>query len=146
MLLQELTRKYLGRSPRDIVVVDPMAGGGGIPLESLRLGFRTVAVEYNPVAYLILRATVEFPAKYADSGLFEETLKVAKEFIARAREELGRYYGEDAENYIFARGVRCPFCGGLIPVQGVAPRITSTSRFRRRYLRIEFDRGEDIHS
>jgi len=136
----ELVRKYLGRNMRDIVVVDPMAGGGSIPLESLRLGFRTIAIEYNPVAYLILKATVEFPAKYADAGLFEETLKAAKEFIARAREELGKYYGEDAENYIFARGVRCPFCRELIPVQGVAPRITSASRFKRRYLKIEFDK------
>jgi len=47
-----------------------MAGGGSIPFEFLRLGFRTVAVEYNPVASLILKATVEFPAKYADVGLF----------------------------------------------------------------------------
>ena len=62
------------------LVVDPMAGGGSIPLESLRLGFRTVAVEYNPVAHLILRATVEFPAKYADSGLFEETLRAYGDF------------------------------------------------------------------
>jgi len=139
-LVRELIKKYLGRSPQEIVAVDPMAGGGSIPLESLRLGFRTIAVEYNPVAYLILKATVEFPAKYADTGLFEEALRAAKEFIARAREELGKYYGVDAENYIFARGVRCPFCGGLIPVQGVAPQITSASRFRKRYLKIEFDK------
>ena len=136
--LTEIILKSANRSLHEIVVVDPMAGGGSIPLESLRLGFETIAVEYNPVAYLILKATVEFPAKYADAGLFEETLKAAKEFIKRAREELGKYYGEGAENYIFARGVRCPFCGGLIPVQGVAPQITK--RFRRRYLKIEFDK------
>jgi putative DNA methylase len=91
------------KTPCDLVVSDPMAGGGSIPLEAARLGFRTVAVEYNPVAYLILKASVEFPARYADAGLFEETLKASKEFIQKAREELGRYYGEDAENYIFAR-------------------------------------------
>ncbi len=138
--VKELVQKATGKEPESFVVVDPMAGGGSIPLESLRLGFRTIAIEYNPVAYLILKATVEFPAKYADAGLFEETLRAAREFIARAREELGKYYGVDAENYIFARGVRCPFCGGLIPVQGVAPQITSASRFRRRYLKIEFDK------
>lgn len=132
--------RTLGKKPSEITIVDPMAGGGSIPLESLRLGFRTIAIDYNPVAYLVTRATVEFPARYADSGLFEETLRVAKEFIQRAREELGKYYGEDAENYIFARGVRCPFCGGLIPVQGVSPAITKASRFRNRYLRIEYDK------
>jgi len=140
VLLQELTRKYLGKDPRDIVVVDPMAGGGSIPLESLRLGFRTVAVEYNPVAYLILKATLEFPAKYADAGLFEDTLKTAKELLSRAKEELSKYYGPNSENYILARGVRCPVCGGLIPIQGIAPQITKALRFRKRYIRIEFDK------
>lgn len=138
--IEELIQKVTGKETRSLVVVDPMAGGGSIPLESLRLGFRTIAVDYNPVAYLVLKATVEFPAKYADAGLFEETLKAAKELIARAREELGKYYGESAENYIFARGVRCPFCGGLIPVQGVAPEISEDSGFKRRYLKIEFDK------
>jgi adenine-specific DNA methylase len=137
--VEDKLKKTVGKTPCDLVVLDPMAGGGSIPLEAARLGFRTVAVEYNPVAYLILKATVEFPAKYADAGLFEETLKASREFIYRAREKLGRYYGEDAENYIFARGVRCPFCGGLIPIQGVEPAITKAPRFRRRYLRIAYD-------
>ena len=141
--VNELTRKYLDKSPSEIVVVDPMAGGGSIPLESLRLGFKTIAIDYNPVAYLVTRATVEFPAKYADSGLFEETLRAAKEFISRAREELGKYYTEN-DGYIFARGVRCPFCGGLIPVQGVTPVITKATRFKNRYLKIQYDRERKI--
>ena len=136
--VNELTRKYLDKSPSEIVVVDPMAGGGSIPLESLRLGFKTIAIDYNPVAYLVTRATVEFPAKYADSGLFEETLRAAKEFINRAREELGKYYGRNAKRYIFARGVKCPFCGGLIPIQGVSPVITKATRFKNRYLKIQY--------
>ncbi len=53
-----------GRKSEDIIVCDPMAGGGTIPLESLRLGFKTIAVDYSPVAYLILKATIDFPAKY----------------------------------------------------------------------------------
>ena len=138
-VIKNKVEETAGKNPSDVVVCDPMAGGGSIPLEALRLGFRTIAVEYNPVAYLILKASIEFPAKYADSGLFEETLKVSKEFISRAREELGRYYGGDAENYIFARGVRCPFCGGLIPVQGIEPAITDASRFKKRFLKITYD-------
>lgn len=136
----KLVQESISRKPSEIVVVDPMAGGGSIPLESLRLGFRTIAIEYNPVAYLILKATVEFPAKYADAGLFEETLRAAKELVSRAREELDKYYGEDAMNYIFARGIKCPYCGGLIPLQGVAPQIANRGSFRRKYLRLVFDK------
>ena len=139
-VLSELLKKVFQRESKDITILDPMAGGGSIPLESLRLGFRTIAIEYNPVAYLILKATVEFPAKYADAGLFEETLKVAKGLMTATAKELGKYFGINAKRYIFARGVRCPFCRGLIPVQGVAPEITTVSRFKERYLRIEFDK------
>ena len=141
-LVSKLTNETLHKKPENIVVLDPMAGGGSIPLESLRLGFKTIAIDYNPVAYLILKATLEFPAKYADAGLFEETLKAAKEFISRAHNELGKYYGEDAENYIFARGVRCPFCNGLIPVQGIEPVITKAPRFKRRFLKISYEKSE----
>lgn len=42
-------------------VLDPFAGGGSIPLEALRLGLETYAVDYNPVAVLILKAVLEYP-------------------------------------------------------------------------------------
>lgn len=42
-----------------ITVIDPMAGGGSIPLESARLGFHTLANEYNPVACSVLEGTVD---------------------------------------------------------------------------------------
>jgi putative DNA methylase len=113
--VEELVRKYTGRSPREIVVVDPMAGGGSIPLESLRLGFRTIAVEYNPVAYLILKATLEYPAKYGIK-LYEAVRSEVEKLLEWARRELSQYYPQDAYNYIIARGYRCPNCKGLIPM------------------------------
>jgi adenine-specific DNA methylase len=51
----------LAPSPR---VLDPFAGGGAIPLEALRLGCEVHASDYNPVAVLILRATLEYPQTY----------------------------------------------------------------------------------
>jgi len=45
-------------------ILDPFSGGGSLPLESLRLGCDTYAGEYNPVAILIEKATLEFPQKY----------------------------------------------------------------------------------
>jgi len=113
----ELVKKYSGKEPKDVVVVDPMAGGGSIPLEALRLGFHTVAIDYNPVAYLILKATLEYPAKYG-RRLYEEVKKEVKKLIDWVRKELGQYYPQDALNYIIARGYRCPNprCGGLTPI------------------------------
>ncbi|MDP2856916.1 MAG: DUF1156 domain-containing protein [Bacillota bacterium] len=51
-----------GRAPR---VLDPFAGGGAIPLEAMRLGCEAVAGDLNPVAWLILKCTLEYPHRLA---------------------------------------------------------------------------------
>jgi adenine-specific DNA methylase len=50
-----------GRAPR---VLDPFAGGGSIPLEAMRLGCETYALDYNPVAVLLNRCVLEYPARF----------------------------------------------------------------------------------
>lgn len=65
-IARELVRAANGGEPP--TVLDPFAGGGAIPLEAGRIGCRAIANDYNPVAYLILRATCEFPQKYGRPG------------------------------------------------------------------------------
>jgi putative DNA methylase len=52
-----------GRSPRP-KVLDMFAGGGAIPLEALRLGCETYALDLNPVAHIIELCTLVYPQKY----------------------------------------------------------------------------------
>jgi len=115
MIVEELVKKYTRKSPKDIIIIDPMAGGGSIPLEALRMGFYTIAIEYNPVAYLILKATLEYPAKYGRE-LYKEVKENVGKLIAWSQKVLSQYYPPDAYNYIVARGYRCPRCQGLIPI------------------------------
>jgi adenine-specific DNA methylase/DNA-binding Xre family transcriptional regulator len=96
-------------------VCDPMAGGGSIPFESVRMGFQTIAYEYNPVAYLVLKGTVEFPAKYGLS-LAQQVREEAKNLIKYMELKTGPFYALDAEGYIIARGINCPSCKGPIPL------------------------------
>ncbi len=49
---------YGGRAPR---VLDPFAGGGAIPLEAMRLGCDVTAIDINPVAWFILKCTLDYP-------------------------------------------------------------------------------------
>lgn len=86
------------------VVLDPMAGGGTIPLESVILGVKTIACEYNPVAFLILKATVEFPAKYGVE-LYQRVRREVLSLITYARERLQVFYSWDAEGCIILRQV-----------------------------------------
>jgi len=59
-LLQKIKEQY----PEGVTVLDPFAGSGMIPFEALRLGINVVAVDYNPVACLIMKGTLEYPLKY----------------------------------------------------------------------------------
>ena len=53
---------YGGRAPK---VLDRFAGGGAIPLEAMRLGCEATAIDINPVAWFILKCTLEYPQKLA---------------------------------------------------------------------------------
>ncbi|MFH8132345.1 MAG: hypothetical protein QW321_01940 [Candidatus Aenigmatarchaeota archaeon] len=89
---------------RDKKLLDPMAGGGTIPLESLILGIDTIACEYNPIAFLLLKATVEFPAKYG-SKLYQRVQEESISLINYAKQKLKSFYSEDAEGYIVLRQI-----------------------------------------
>jgi putative DNA methylase len=57
-----------GRAPRPRVL-DMFAGGGAIPLEALRLGCESYALDLNPVAHIIQLCTLVYPQKYGRSDL-----------------------------------------------------------------------------
>jgi len=123
-----------GRAPR---VLDPFAGGGAIPLEALRLGCETYALDYNPVAVLLNKAVLEFPQRFGQPGSLksvnlpqprnhslalptersENPLKDAVSawgewVLEEARKELERFYPKDPDGsipvgYIWARTLPC---------------------------------------
>jgi putative DNA methylase len=139
---KEILDFFDGRAPR---VLDCFAGGGSIPLEALRLGCETYALEYNPVAVLILKAILEFPQKYSNlkvriekaeqktlSGeveakevpkLLYDVQKWGNWVLEEARKEFSIFYPADPDGsipvgYIWARTVKCqnPSCEAEIPL------------------------------
>jgi putative DNA methylase len=113
-----IRQRFGGQPPK---VLDSFAGGGSIPLEALRLGAEAYAVEYNPVAYLILKATIEYPQRYGQK-LASEVKRWGEWVLGRARRELAAFYpavgGETPIAYIWSRTIRCPnpACGAEIPL------------------------------
>jgi putative DNA methylase len=131
--------------PTDITVLDPTAEGGSIPIEALRLGYRVVANELNPVAAVILYATLDYPARFGlplvdDINLWGQKLRLAmvKEiedlFPASPlpedqRQELNQLLKncpeissdflnqiEKLDGFIYCRQVTCPHCHGEAPL------------------------------
>jgi len=120
-----------GKAPK---VLDCFAGGGSIPLEALRLGCETYALEYNPVAVLILKAVLEYPQRYGKK-LVEDVKRWGQWVYEEAKKEIGKFYPEETVpaqkvlsegggekyipvGYIWARTIRCqnPTCGAEIPL------------------------------
>lgn len=61
-LRKKIREAHGGRAPQ---VFDPFAGGGAIPLEAMWLGCHSSASDLNPVAWLLLKGTLEYPKNYA---------------------------------------------------------------------------------
>ena len=81
-------------------VLDPFAGGGAIPLEALRLGCETYAVDLNPVAHLIELCTLVYPQKYGqpDSRAVPDYIKrLTAHNTAKKRTKTGKGLFEDGE-------------------------------------------------
>ncbi|OKH17695.1 DUF1156 domain-containing protein [[Limnothrix rosea] IAM M-220] len=72
-------------------VLDMFAGGGAIPLEALRLGCETYAVDLNPVAHIIELCTLVYPQKYGKK-LADEVETWGNWVIERVRAEIGDLY------------------------------------------------------
>lgn len=128
---------YNGDPPK---VMDMFAGGGAIPLEAMRLGCEATANDYNPVAWFILKCTLEYPQRLAGKTAplpdlnLDEKPDVKREDLAdhvclwgqwvleNTRKELMEYYpvigGKKTIAYLWARTIPCqdPQCGATVPL------------------------------
>jgi putative DNA methylase len=118
-----------------LTILDPVAGGGSIPFEALRLGHRVIANDLNPVATVIQYATIDYPLRFGSklikdvecwgnrlrekmverivdlfpaSPLANNVSPVAGQVSATEKEEL--------DGFLYCRQVTCPNCGGEAPL------------------------------
>jgi adenine-specific DNA methylase len=101
------------------LVVDPMAGGGSIPFEAMRLGLPIIAGDLNPVAFVCLKGTLEYPARFG-KRLLSALENFCKEVHEAAKAELEEFFPQEEDEtiyrYFWARTIRCPSCGLIIPL------------------------------
>ena len=104
---------------REITVMDPMSGGGSIPFEALRYGFTVLANELNPVASVILKATLDYPARFG-STLADDIRRWGDVWAKRVKERLADFFprqpGENIFAHLWARTVACPTTGKPVPL------------------------------
>lgn len=129
---------------KSLTILDPTAGGGSIPFEALRLGHNVVANDLNPVATVILYATLDYPARYG-ADLADEIIKWGNKLLAIVDPKLAPYHpdhrqlpasegealwnhvasqpklfaeynAEHVVDYLYTRQVTCPHCAGEAPL------------------------------
>jgi len=104
---------------RNLTVLDSFAGGGSIPFEALRYGFTTYANELNPVAATILKATLDYPARFGPQ-MRKDIKKWGDVWVERVQEKLDPYFpkqpNENIFAYLWARTVACPSTGKPVPL------------------------------
>ena len=91
------------------------------PFESSRLGLASFANDLNPVAALIEKATVEWPARFG-ATLTGEFTELGDVFARKVRARLDGVFRDEPESdcvpdgYLWARTISCPYCEGLVPL------------------------------
>lgn len=130
----EKARDLWGRLPSG---ADFMAGGGSIPFEMARAGYGTVvAGDLNPVAYIILKAGLEYPASFGER-LAVDFERQGKLILSQLRDRVKEYYptysGVQPTNYIWVKTFRCPECGCVVPAlkQPIIDRVNGVALYPR---------------
>lgn len=126
-----------------LTILDPTAGGGSIPFEALRLGHNVIANELNPVASVILHATLDYPLRYGNdlippikkwgerlrnsmvdsmidlfpaSRLHGNELYELERYLSNYSDLITDYLQETLDGFLYCRQVTCPHCGGEAPL------------------------------
>ncbi|MBE9507221.1 MAG: DUF1156 domain-containing protein, partial [Chloroflexi bacterium] len=120
-LMEELLALTWGEKElNQFTVLDPFAGGGSIPFEARRYGFATVANELNPVAAVILKATLDYPARFGPE-LAADIKRWGRRWYELVKPRLQPFFTPlpnhaEGAAYLWARTIACPITGKPVPL------------------------------
>jgi adenine-specific DNA methylase len=117
--LQEFHEKLRSRWDGELpTVLDPTAGGGTIPLESLRYGLPTISNELNPVAWLINKVILQYAPSVG--SIEQDVTKWMEKIEESVEKELDGLFpsknGISPDHYFRGYSFTCSSCGNPIPI------------------------------
>lgn len=105
----------LGTDPSNIKILDPFSGTGNLVFPAAELGLDVTCSDYNPLAYLISRGSLEIPAA-SNPSLATKFESVANDILREVESEIGQFYGPRNLVYMWAWCIRCVHCGQRVPL------------------------------
>ena len=112
---RDIYKEKLGKDPSKIKVLDPFAGTGNLMFPAAELGLDVTCSDYNPLAYLIEKASLEIPAK-SRPGLAKSFEDTANWIINETEKELKDFYEPKHLAYLWVWCVTCPHCSQRVPL------------------------------
>lgn len=111
------TSKYntLLSNASKIHMLDPFGGAGTITFEAKCLGLNCTTYDYNPFAYMIQKAALDYPARYGEK-LVDDVKHYATEVISLTEQEIGKFYSKTDLVYFWAWCIKCPHCSQRFPL------------------------------
>jgi len=98
LILVGQMRSLLGLPDSEpVVLLDFMSGGGSIPLEGVRYGLKVYANDLNPVAALVLNATIKYPAQHG-RHLISKFQHYVKQIDTKVRSKLLPFFYTEPSN------------------------------------------------
>ena len=111
----DIYEKKLGSSPANIKVLDPFAGTGNLMFPAAELGLDVTCSDYNPLAYLIEKASLDIPARNRPE-LAKDFKDTANQIISETEKELEGFYEPNHLAYLWVWCVTCPHCSQRVPL------------------------------
>jgi len=107
--------KLLHSQKQPLEILDPFGGGGNLIFEPIRLGLSCTSSDYNPLAYMIQKATLEYPSMYG-TQLIADVEEYANKVISKTKSELSKFYSSDTIIYFWSWCIQCPHCNQRFPL------------------------------
>ena len=108
-------KQKIGVDPKKIKVLDPFAGAGSLAFPAAQLGLDVTVSDYNPLAYIIEKSVLEFPAKYG-ADLVADFEKHANLLLQKTISEVGRFFKSNQLIYMWCWCIKCPHCKQRFPL------------------------------
>lgn len=107
--------KKLGKDTTSIKTLDPFGGSGNLMFPAADLNLDVTISDYNPLAWLIERGSLEFPVEYGPS-LLDDFIKYANKILEDTKKEMGRFFPDSHLTYLWCWCIRCPYCSQRFPL------------------------------
>ncbi len=110
-----LYKQKIGVDPKSIKMLDPFAGAGSLAFPAVQLGLDVTVSDYNPLANIIERSVLKFPAKYG-LDLVTDFEKYADQVVEKTKNDIGIFFNPNHLVYLWCWCIKCPHCNQRLPL------------------------------